>query len=127
MNRSDEDTNPMGNIKAKLSVSYKKGTVNGKEELTLLSATSSYKVLIREGVTAKSSKLYYNVEGDIYKDGVNTKKKIMGFTKKFTSPTFNAVKLMGASYSVRNAINAGVTYTLYCTRGVEIEVRVRFA
>ncbi len=127
LTRFDEEENSMGNIRAKLSVSYKKGKINNDDTLTLLSATSSYKTLAHNGVVAQTSKLYYNVEGSLYKNGKRIRGAIMGFTKKYSTPTFTSVTLMGPSYAVGDPIAAGVRYTLYCSRGVTINVSVSFA
>lgn len=45
----------------------------------------------------------------------------VGFTKTFNSPTFSNISLMGNKYAKYISV-AGVTYTLHCTRGVNISV-----
>ena len=126
LTNTDEATNPMGNITAKLSVKYSWTSFGDPKLLRLISATSSYKTNISEGVVAQTCSLYWHAEGAIYKNGVFEKKGSLGTTKNYTSPTFSNVTLMSSSQSIE-PLGAGVTYTLVCTRGVTIDVRIPFA
>ena len=50
----------------------------------------------------------------------------LGTTRKFNSPTFTNVRLMPSNQTIE-PITAGVTYSLYCSRGVTIRVYVQIA
>lgn len=126
LTKSDEATNPMGNIKAKLSVQYKWTTINGLKLLRMISATSSYSVIKAEGVNPETSKLYWNASGVVYENNVFLKNGDIGGTKSFPKPTFSNETLMSSSQSI-DPIIAGATYTLYCTRSVQIDVFIQIA
>jgi len=117
LTKSDEATNPMGNIRARLSVTYSWSS----NLLRMIRASSSYETLISEGVVARTSSLYWHAEGRIYENGSFLKKGSLGNTKNYSSPTFTNVTLMSSSRSI-DPISAGATYTLYCSRGVTINV-----
>lgn len=124
---SNEATNPMGNVKAKLSVNYSYPYMNKPSLLRLISATSSYTMLISgEGVVPQTSSLYWNAEGDIYTNGEFTKRGMIGTTTNYSTPTFSNVALMPSTQTI-DPLVAGVIYTLNCTRGIKIDVHVPFA
>lgn len=129
LTRTDEKMNKMGNIRAKLSVTYRDSGSDFTDsiELGLGKATGSWtRNGAVEGVYPKNSELYYNVQGSIYDaNGKFIKNGSVGFTKKFENPTFSNVSLMGNNYA-RYVTAAGVTYTLHCTRGVNINVYMVF-
>lgn len=123
LTKTDEATNPMGNIKATLSVKYKWTFYSNPKLLKMISATSKYERIKYEGVKPKSSSLYWNAEGAVYYLGKFDHKGDIGETLNFSSPTFSNVKIMANGQSI-SPIAAGVTYTLKCSRGVNIDVRV---
>lgn len=131
LTRTDESMNVMGNIRAKLSVVY---TDNSNEELsdgydlTLKSATGTWsRAGAIEGVYPQTSELYYGVTGSIYDSSGNfIKNGFEGFTKKFSTPTFTNISLMGGK-SAQFVVSAGVNYTIHCTRGVTVTVNMQFA
>ncbi|MGN1141286.1 MAG: hypothetical protein ACI4TF_08790 [Oliverpabstia sp.] len=130
LTRTDEAMNSMGNIKAKLSVVYRDtdgGFSDGTSELSLKWATGSWtRIGAVEGVYPETSELYYNVQGTIYDaNGEFVKNGSMGKTKKFSSPTFSNVALMNG-YTAKNIVAAGVSYTIHCTRSVNITVYMQF-
>lgn len=129
LTRTDEKMNKMGNIRAKLAVTYRDSgsSFTDSIELALGKATGSWtRNGAIEGVYPKTSELYYNVQGSIYdSNGKFIKNGNVGFTKTFNSPTFSNVSLMGNKYA-RYVSSAGVTYTLHCTRGVNISVYMAF-
>lgn len=121
LTKTEEATNPMGNIRATLSVKYSWTSYGNPNLLRMISATSSYETLINEGVVAKTSSLYWRAEGEIYTNGNFTRKGILGKTINYTSPKFSNVTLMPSDQSIA-PITAGATYTLNCSRGVTIKV-----
>lgn len=121
LTKSDEAINPMGNIKAKLSVKYSWTSYSKTKLLRMISATSSYKILVAEGVAPQTCSLYWRAEGEIYKNGTFVKRGSLGTTKNYTTPKFSNVKLMTSGQSIA-PITAGVTYKLKCSRGVNINV-----
>lgn len=124
---SNEATNPMGNVRANLSVKYSYPYMNKPALLRLISATSSYTMLISgEGVVPQTSSLYWNAEGDIYTNGSFTKRGVIGNTINYSTPTFSNVAIMPSNQTI-DPIVAGVEYTLNCTRGITIYVRIPFA
>ncbi len=115
----DEAMNPMGNIKAKLSLAY---TVDRYSSLFHLSkAKGTYDIIVHEGVVPQSSELSWDVVGSIYQNNKFLKKGSLGFSKNYSSPTFS-VKLMDDNKSMKDIVSAGATYTLKCSRGVTIDV-----
>lgn len=61
----------------------------------------------------------YDANGEFVKNGS------MGKTKKFSSPSFSNVSLMNG-YTVKNIVAAGVSYTIHCTRSINITVYMQF-
>ena len=129
LTRVDEGLSYMGNIRARLSVCYKysEELFSSTEDLHLYSATGTWtREGAAEGVAAESSRLYYCAEGRIYRpDGSFWKNGVMGFSKNFTNTRFYDYPLMG-DYYIKDCISGGVTYTLNCSRGISIDVRMIF-
>lgn len=124
LTKVDEATNPMGNVKAKLTVKYSFDSYSNL--LRLISATSSYNILIAEGVSPQTCSLYWHAEGKIYNNGTFVKNGILGNELKYVKPTFTNVTIMPAGQSI-DPFLAGVRYTLNCTRGVTIAINIPFA
>lgn len=121
LTKTEEATNPMGNVRATLSVNYSWTSYGNPNLLRMISATSSYEILINEGVVPQTSSLYWRAEGNVYTNGNFTRKDVLGKTINYTSPKFSNVSLMPSSQSI-DPITAGATYTLNCSRGVTIKV-----
>lgn len=127
MTASSEATNPMGNVRATLSVKYSYPYMAKPALLRMISATSSYTMLIAgEGVVPQTSSLYWRAEGDIYTNGEFTRRGSISDTIDYSTPTFSNVSLMPSNQTI-DPVTAGVEYTLNCTRGITIYVRVPFA
>lgn len=127
MTATNEATNPMGNVRAKLSVKYSYPYMSKPALLRMISATSSYTMLIAgEGVVPQTSSLYWHASGDIYTNGEFTKRGDIGTTINYSAPTFSNVSIMPSNQTI-DPVTAGVEYTLNCTRGITIYVRIPFA
>lgn len=120
LTKSDEAINPMGNIRARLSVTYSWSS----DLLRMIRASSSYETLISEGVIPQTSSLYWHTDGSIYVNGTFSKDGSLGSTKNYSTPTFSNVTLMSSNQSI-DPISAGATYTLNCSRGVTINVYIQ--
>ena len=125
LTRTNENSNSMGNVIAKLSVAYSSRGSGVDTYYYLQSATSSYRQVINEGVVPQTSKLYWFGTGDKYRNGSLVEHGSVGFTKNYGTPTFSNVTLMGNGEELR-AFSLGVTYTLYCSRSVSIDVAISF-
>ena len=91
----------------------------------MYNATGTYVQNSRNGVCVTSGELYYHASGKVYKNGkVVVGATGAGGTKTSASGTFNNVTLLGNSTEVRNCVGAGVSYSLYATRGVDVTARV---
>lgn len=121
LTKTEEAINPMGNIRATLSVTYQWTSYGNPDLLKMISATSKYERISYEGVVPKTSSLYWNAEGDVYYSSQFDHRGSIGRTMNFSSPTFSNAKLMANSQSIA-PLSAGATYTLNCTRGVTINV-----
>lgn len=118
----DTAMNPMGNIKAKLLLTYSFNKYNG--QFHLCKATGTYETIINEGIVPQSSELYWSVIGAIYRNGSFVRNGTLGDSEDFDTPTFSNIQLMNENESVVDVVTAGATYTLYCTRGVTINVYI---
>ena len=116
----DTAMNPMGNIKAKLKLTYNLDRYNNL--FHLCKATGSYETIISEGVIPETSEFHWNASGSIYRNGSFVKNGHLGDTKNFRTPTFSNVQMMDENESLKDVTVAGASYTLYCTRGVTINV-----
>lgn len=121
---SKQEMNSMGNIKATLRITYSYIPIGSKQGLHLCKATASYQRLLNEGVVVNSGELHYNVSGKIYKNGVFSQNGSIGNT--YTGNTFSNKQLMPEGTCVTDRITAGANYTLYCTRGVTVNVNIPF-
>ena len=79
-----------------------------------------------EGVVPQTSSLYWTATGDIYTNGEFAKRGKVGTTINYSTPTFSNVSMMPSNQTI-DPVTAGVEYTLNCTRGVTIYVRIPFA
>ncbi len=124
-----QEQNLMGNIRATLTVTYGRPVYGGYQTLHLCKATGTYQNLMpppNEGVSAQTSTLAYYATGKRFINGVQETNTTIGYTKNYSSPTFSNVQLMPENVSMYLYEGANVDYTLYCTRGVTIEVYMPF-
>ncbi|MDO4490139.1 MAG: hypothetical protein Q4B85_03595 [Lachnospiraceae bacterium] len=117
---SNQAMNSMGNVRITLSIRYSGTGINFR----LISASSSYEILNSgEGVIPRTSRLEWGALGDIYNNGSFFRRGELGNLITYSTPSFSNVQLMPSGQTI-DAVHAGATYTLYCTRGVTIPVSV---
>lgn len=117
---SNQAVNYMGNVRTTLYITYSWNS----NRLRMISASSEYEILnTAEGVIPQTSSLYWRATGDIYSNNIFSYRGEVGNTISYQSPSFSNVSLMPSSQNI-DAILAGATYTLYCTRSVTIPVSV---
>lgn len=117
---SNQAVNYMGNVRTTLHITYSWNS----NRLRMISASSEYEILnTAEGVIPKTSSLYWRATGDIYSNNIFSYRGEVGNTISYQSPSFSNVSLMPSNQNI-DAILAGATYTLYCTRSVTIPVSV---
>lgn len=121
LTRTDQNRDNMGTCTASLKVTYSKPS----GRLHLCKATGSATTSTSEGVRAQSSNLSYNAVGDRYINGVWSDKQDSGFSRNYSTPGFSNVQLMAESVSY-DVHTAGVSYTVYCSRGVTVTVYMPF-
>ena len=125
-----DQANGSGNILATLTVKYARPIQNdGTKALHLCKATGSYeRTGSIEGVYPETSNLYWHCYGRKYINGIDQGLTLgEGFNRNYSTPTFSNIQLMSESLAMLPVSGgAGVNYTIYCSRGVEIEVAMPF-